>query len=98
MKASVSIPVVMSPASGSKTTNFTVQLALTKAPARTVYDVQVQKGNGRWAVYLKDVKARSVTFRAGALGKGTYSFRSRVRQAGGATATDWSPPKSITVS
>lgn len=98
MKATVSIPVILSPESGSKTTNFKVQLATEKAPARTVYDVQIQKGKGRWLVYQKDVRASSVTFRAGALGKGTFSFRSRVRRAGGSLATDWSPPRSVTVS
>lgn len=98
MKASVSIPVKLSPASGSKSTTFTVQLATEKASAGTVYDVQIRKGSGGWKTFRNDIKASSTTFKAASLGKGTYSFRSRVRQAAGKLATGWSPEKSVMVS
>jgi plastocyanin len=83
------------PSSGRKTTTFTVTWAAGPAAAGSAYDVQVRRpGGGRFVAWKTGVAVASATFVADG-GTGTYSFRARLRGAGGTTG--WSPSVSIVV-
>jgi plastocyanin len=94
----LSIPDGVSPSAGSSSTVFTIALGTTGAGAGRVFDVQRRKGTGSWVTITSGTTSRRVTFKAGSLGRGTYSFRSRLRKAGRTAATGWSPARSVRVS
>jgi hypothetical protein len=99
MTGHISIAIVVEPSSGTASTTFTITLATIRPRAGTVYDVEMRRGTDDWAPYRYGVRSSSVTFEPSSLGPGTYAFRSRVRKlAGTQPTTEWSPPKSITVS
>lgn len=99
MTGRISIAIAIDPSSGTESTTFTITLATIRATSGVVYDVQMRTGSEEWAPYRYGVRSRSITFDPSSFGPGTYAFRSRVRKLGGThPTTEWSPPKSITVS
>jgi hypothetical protein len=97
---SIGIPDSANRTTGTRSTVFTFTLGTTGAGSGRVYDVQRRKGSGSWVAYRTGLTARTVSFKAGSLGTGNYSFRSRLRKvvSGADPVTGWSPPRSIRVS
>lgn len=97
---SIRIPDGVNRSTGSRSTVFTFTLGTVGPGSGRVFDVQRRKGSGSWVAYRTGLTVRTVTFRAGSLGTGTYSFRSRLRKvvSGADPVTGWSPPLSIRVS
>lgn len=93
----VKVPVLISPATGRRTTNFTVTWASATAPTGYVYDVQVKRPGATAFVNWKTGQtARSSAFVPDA-GTGTYQFRARLRKPAVAKASGYSAAKSISV-
>jgi hypothetical protein len=94
----IKIPFVVTPSTGNLTTVFTLQWATTAPPAGYVYDVQVLRPNQTYYnPLLTDSVLRSTTFVADS-GKGTYSFRSRLKKLVGGKFSNWSEGISVVVS
>jgi plastocyanin len=97
MTGRITVPVTASPASGGKTTAFTVRWGSAAAPAGYVYDVQVRKpGTAVFANWLLGRSSASASFTANA-GAGTYTFQARLRRTSNAKFSGWSPAASISV-
>ena len=96
MTGTVKVPVIVSPASGTTSTTFTIKLATKAPPSPYVYDVQKKVGSGAWANYRVGVTTITVAFHP--LATGTFSFRSRLRNTSTAASSGYSPAKTITVS
>ena len=96
MTAAVRVPILVSPASGTTATTFTVTLTSALVAAFT-YDVQRRIGTtGAWTIYRTGVTTRTVPFTAAAAG--TYYLRSRLVRTSTHAFSKWSPMKHVTVS
>jgi plastocyanin len=95
MHGVVRVPILVSPASGTTATTFTLTLTSALAAGFT-YDVQRRLGTGTWTTFRTGVTTRTVTFKATA--PGTYSLRSRLVRTSNHAASKWSPLKHVTVS
>jgi plastocyanin len=93
MHGMVRVPLVASPARGTRMTRFTLRLA-SSAQAGFTYDIQKRKGTGPWTTWKKGVAAISVRFR---LGKGTFAFRSRLHRTSTGATSGWSLARKIAV-
>jgi TolB protein len=94
---SIGVPVLVSPTSGSKSTVFTVTWSSAPAPAGDVFDVQIKRpGASSFVTWKTGQAAQSGSFKPDA-GSGTYSFRSRLRNAATGKGSQYSPPQSVTV-
>jgi hypothetical protein len=98
MVGSVKVPLLISPATGPRTTSFTVTWASAVPATGYVYDVQLKRPG---ATAFVNWKTRQ-TVRSGAFvpdaGAGTYSFRARLRKPAVAKVSAYSAVKSISVS
>jgi len=93
----VSVPMIVSPATGSTSTDFTVDWGSLPAPAGYSFQVQVLRpGTTAWRTIAtgSDPDGDFVP----ASGSGTYKFRARVLQTGTANSSAWSATKAISVS
>jgi hypothetical protein len=98
MTGVLKVGMVVTPSSGTATTQFSVQWAVDQAPDGYVFDVQVKRpGTTAWKALATDTTAGQLSFTPDK-GNGTYSFRARTQVAGGTAATQWSVAKSVTVS
>jgi plastocyanin len=98
MLGSVKVPLLISPATGSRTTRFTVTWASALAATGYVYDIQVRRpGATAFVNWKTNQTVRSGTFVPDA-GAGTYAFRARLRKPAAAKASAYSAVKSISVS
>jgi plastocyanin len=93
MVGRISVPIAVSPSSGTTSTTFTVTVATEKAPSAFVYDIQKRKGSGSWTFYRKGVTSKSVGFHPSSTG--TFSFRSRVRRLANDGTSGWSLSRKI---
>jgi hypothetical protein len=94
----VKVPLLISPATGTRTTSFTVTWASAVAPTGYVYHIQVKRpGTTTFVNWKNNQTVRSGTFVADA-GPGTYTFRARLRKPSVAKASAYSAVKSISVS
>jgi hypothetical protein len=93
---SIGVPVRAAPAKGPETTRFTITWSSRAPAAGTVYDVQVQRPDAtRFRAWQSGTTSRSGSFLPDA-GQGPYLFRSRVRDATGASS-GWSPARRVRV-
>ncbi|MFL5796738.1 MAG: hypothetical protein ACJ77A_02250 [Actinomycetota bacterium] len=93
----VYVPMAVTPAEGTTTAEFTVRWALTGAPPRTWFDVQVRRPGGTfvsWSGHDHDTGPAAAFVPDG--GPGTYQFRARLRTQ--TRRVYWSSPLSIAVS
>jgi probable HAF family extracellular repeat protein len=92
----VSVPVLVTPARGRTTANFSV-IWSTTTPAGLVFDVQYRfKAAGSmswssWTTWQAGVTKTSAPFVPNK-GAGTYAFHARLRNTGTGRASDYSPP------
>jgi hypothetical protein len=94
----IKVPFIVTPGSGNLTTVFTLQWATSAPPAGYAYDVQVLRPNQTYYnPLLTDSVLRSITFVADS-GKGTYSFRSRLKKLVGGKYSNWSEGIAVVVS
>lgn len=98
MTGTVRVPVKVAPVSGSTSTTFTVAWSSTAPSAGYVFDVQIKRPASTFFHNWKTGQTvRSATFTPDA-GAGGYSFRARLRKPGNNTKSQYSFPKSVTVS
>ena len=96
---SVSVPLVITPASGTVSTTFTVKWASAAPPAGYVVDVQLRRpGTTTFVAWQTGQTTLSKPFVAGAGGAGTYAFRARLRKVSNGAFSGFSAIKTITVS
>lgn len=101
--ANVAVQPVVSPASGSTSTSFTVTWATQPAPAGFVYDVQVTPaGSTAWKSWMTGTTQPSGSFSSSTTpfwtGAGTYLFRARLRNIGTGKQSGFSHKVSLVVS
>jgi plastocyanin len=97
MNAQLKAPVVITPASGTVNTTFTVKWAASSLPVGYVVDVQRRApGTTTWTSWKAGVTVLSATFKTSV--RGTWSFRARLRRTSNAKMSGWSNPKTVTVS
>jgi uncharacterized repeat protein (TIGR01451 family) len=94
----LNVPMTVTPASGSRTTKFTLTWAATAPPSGYSEDVQVQRpGSTSWVSLFKASTATSGTYTPTA-GRGTYKFRCRFRRTSGTGASGYTTAVSVKVS
>jgi uncharacterized repeat protein (TIGR01451 family) len=94
----ITVPVQVSPASGTTTSSFLVVWALAAPPPGIVEDVQVKSPGGTWVHWQHgQTVALQAPFVPDA-GPGTYSFRSRIRNVGNDAVSRFGPPVTVAVS
>jgi len=94
MTGKVSVPILVSPTTGTSATTFTITLTSALQSGFT-YDVQMKVGTGSFTLWKSGVTTRTVTFKGAA---GTYTFRSRLHKTSGGATSGYSPSKKITIS
>ncbi len=78
-------------------TSFKVTWALAPPPSGFVYDVQVQRpGQSTWDFWQNDVTTTNASFVPDS-GRGTYSFKARMKRSSTGKASWYSESLSITV-
>jgi plastocyanin len=97
MKGSVSVPVRLSPSTGTIATSFTVTLATQAPPSGYVFDVQIERPAATSFSPLTNATTTTITFSPDA-GPGTYAFNARLRNAANGKSSGFSPTKTLTVS
>lgn len=97
MAGSVAVPVVVTPATGGTGTTFTVKVASAAAPTGFQYVVTRKVPGSTSFAAWKTTTSASLPFVADK-GKGSYTFRSQVKQVSTGKITAPSPAKAITVS
>jgi plastocyanin len=96
MNAQLKAPVMITPASGTVNTTFTVKWASSALPAGYVADVQRKApGAMAWMAWKTGVTAISSTFKTSA--RGTWSFRARLRRTSNGKMSGWSNPKTVSI-
>jgi len=96
-KGTVKVPLVAKPKKGHPTTKFTITWAAGAAPGDFVFDVQVKRpGSTQFENWQRGVTTLQANFTPDA-GKGTYSFRARIRNTANGAASGYSAAKSIKV-
>ena len=96
MSGSVAVPVIATPATGSRTTTFTVKVATGTAPIGHKYVVQVKRPGATTFATLATTSAAAVTFRPDRTG--TFVFRSTFVKTGTNVKSKPSATDSIRVS
>jgi plastocyanin len=97
MRGRISVRLKASPASGTRTTRFTITWASAAPPRSYAFDVQLRRpGSTRFVNWKTAQTARSATFVPDA-GVGTYSFRARLRKPDFGRASGYSPTAAISV-
>ena len=99
-KGTITVPMGVSPSTGTSTTNFVVTWATGTDPVVSnewLIDVQVTTPNAKdFVMWQEGVTTKSASYVPTA-GSGTYRFRTRMRHGTEQSASDWSPVASITV-
>ena len=99
-KGTITVPMNVSPTTGTSTTNFVVTWATGADPvvsSEWLIDVQVATPDVTdFATWQDGVTTKSASYVPMA-GNGTYRFRTRMRHGTEQSASDWSPVLSITV-
>jgi hypothetical protein len=95
MGGRVEVPLRAAPSTGGLNKRFTITWASAAPAVGLVYDVQIRRPGGDWKSWREGVLGLSKTFRPDK-GTGTYRFRARTRDTGGATSL-WSLEANITV-
>jgi uncharacterized repeat protein (TIGR01451 family) len=91
------VPIQVTPASGTSTTQFAVTWATAPLPAGIVEDVQIKRPNvSRWRSYTRGTTLLGDGFTPDA-GAGTYEFRDRVRSTTDGVYSRFGPPVAIAV-
>jgi plastocyanin len=98
MLGSVKVPLIISPATGSRTTRFTVTWASAVAATGYVYDIQIRRPGATAFVNWKTGQTVRSGYFVPDAGAGTYAFRARLRKPAAAKASAYSAVKSISVS
>ena len=88
MHGNIVVRMKASPASGTKSTTFSIKWATAKAPAGFKYQVQ-RKAPGGSYVAFKTTTARSVAWMPNKTG--TWSFRSRLKRLSNGATSGYSP-------
>jgi uncharacterized repeat protein (TIGR01451 family) len=97
-KTKLTVPMTVTPATGSRTTTFTLTWAAAAPPSGYSEDVQVQRpGSTTWVSIFKATTATSGTYTPTA-GTGTYRFRCRFRRTSGTGASGYTPALGVRVS
>ena len=96
MTGGVGVPVVVSPASGGRSTTFTITWGANRAPSGHTFDVQIRRPGRGWVSWRTSQIVKETIFTPDA-GNGTYSFRARYRNTVNGAASAWSFAESITV-
>jgi hypothetical protein len=92
------VPLLVSPASGSTSTAFTVTWASAPPPAGYAQDIQVEyPGTTTWVNWRTAQAGTSAPFTPDH-GTGTYSFRARLRNTNNGKASSYSAAAPISVS
>lgn len=98
MTGKVAVPIKVAPASGGPNTTFTITWSATAAPNGYVFDVQVKRpGSSFFVDWRTGQTVRRRTFTPDA-GSGNYLFRSHLRKLSNGAKSEYSQPKSISVS
>ena len=92
----ITVPMNITPTSGTMTTTFKVKWATKNAPSGYLYDVQIQRPGGTWTSWLSGQQARNAGFLPDA-GAGTYQFRALLRNTQTQATSGYSSAKAITV-
>jgi hypothetical protein len=95
MMMTVKIPMFVVPTNGHLQTRFRVTWSSSPPPEGMVFDIQVLRPGGSWETWQKDETKQSGTFLPDG-GRGTYSFRARMRQIEG-PSSNYSTAVTITV-
>lgn len=95
--AQLRAPLQTSPATGTRSTTFTVRWAPGSVPAGYVVDVQRRApGSSTWSNWRTGVTTASSTFRTST--RGTWSFRARLRRSSNGRTSGWSNVATVRVS
>jgi hypothetical protein len=96
--AFIKVPMKESPTTGHVTTRFTVTWAAGAPPPGYAFDIQIKRpGSLSFVAWKSGVTSTNAHFTPNA-GKGTYSFRARLRKLSNSAASGYSPVASIKVS
>jgi plastocyanin len=99
MQATVVVPVIATPTSGSTATIYTIGWASITAPTGQRYQVQRRApGATVWSFWKSGTTAKSATFTTTRVG--TWSFRARLQRLvnGSWISAGWSPVRTVSVS
>jgi len=95
--AVIVVPLLASPASGTPSTVFTVTWA-SAMPSGYVEDIQISRPGGTVFKAWKTSQAGSSSTFVPDKGRGTYQFKSQLRNVNSGAVSAFSAPRSITVS
>jgi plastocyanin len=98
MTGVVKVPILVTPATGSPTSTFSVRWAPAPPPADFVYDVQIKHPGHTWSRWTAWGTAATSSNFVPDVGAGTYLFRARLRRQTTGHHSHWSVGKKITVS
>ncbi len=97
MSGQLRAPLQTTPATGTRSTTFTVQWAPGRLPSGYVVDVQRRApGSSTWSNWRTGVTTSSSTFRTST--RGTWSFRARLRRSSNGRTSGWSNVGTVRVS
>jgi uncharacterized repeat protein (TIGR01451 family) len=91
------VPVQTSPSVGTPSTTFLVTWALAAPPTGLGVDVQIKRPGGVWQHWRRFQTTRLSDSFVPDTGLGTYSFRTRMRNAANTSRSRFGPPVPITV-
>ena len=97
MVGTISVPVRATPPSGPAGTMFTITVATANATGTLVYDIQMKVPGGTFRPWMTGITAKSAIFNSTGMATGTYQFRALVRDTATAKKTQFSAPRSISV-
>jgi plastocyanin len=98
MTGSVQVPMIVSPASGTIGTAFTLTWASAPPSPSHVFDVEIRRPNSSsFSNWVRGTRTTEGSFVPDG-GTGTYEFRSRIRNAANTRGPSWSATIAIAVS
>lgn len=98
MTGTVKVPMGASPASGTRSTSFTITWSSVATVPYFSFDVEIKRpGSASFVPWKTGVTARSATFTPDS-GSGTYAFRAHLVRTRTGKTSGWSPTKTINVS
>jgi plastocyanin len=92
----IKIPIQVSPLTGHTWTSFKVTWAAAAPPSGFAYDIQIERPGDDWEGWKTGVTTTSASFVPDD-GKGTYSFRARMKRNTSGAGSWYSVPVDITV-
>lgn len=96
MTGTLRVPLIVSPASGSNATTFTIRVGAEPPPSGWTFEVQRRIGSGTWRTIRESLDRRSMSYRSST--DGTHRFRARLERANPPLSHRFSPVASITIS